>query len=355
MSFKRIFIFRECEHKDLSPEFALKNGMGGTENVFLSFIENLKNNFEIKVNCPCKSRKNFFENVEFIPFENYSFTCKEIENYNPDIIIVVANPKLIYSSNYKFKEKTIFWQHNHPEEMKSFNIKSLILEKNINIVFPTQEAADFSKRFYNFDKNIYGINNYIRKEFFIELERKKEKIKNNVAFLGCLCRAKGFLSFLKAVLELKEINFFVFGSFNLYGENTEDKKFKLECEEILSKINNLIMLGNLNLNEIIDNLKNIDIVIANPNYSNKETCCLSALEPMCLGIPVITGAKSIVEKNMLNGSILCDDKDLKEKILYLLNNNQKKEELSNNGKKFVRENFNSQKISNKWIEFLSKK
>jgi len=345
----KIFVFRETQHNDLTPEFAENNGMGGTDHVTLSFVEYLSEYCEVKLCCNTIERK-YWNKVEFIPFQSHIQVCNEISNFQPNKVIVVGNPKLIYDKNYKFQDKTIFWQHNHPDEMRQFNIKVMLLDKGINIVLPSPEAAEYCKKHYGNYENIFGIYNGIRDEFFVKYNI--ERRNNVVAYVGCLTKQKGLWEFLAAAKQLPQYKFEIYGDFDLYGENTTDEQFKKDCKEIIERNSNISLMGKFSSKELTKHIQTVNLVIANPNVGNKETCCLSALEAMVTGTPVIVGGNAIIDPIVSRGGIPYKG-NLADEIVKLISNREKMNNLGQTGLEFAR-TLNWNTIIKQWVEFLER-
>ena len=346
---RTVFVFRECEHENLDQDFAKNSGMGATDHVALSFVDYLSKFYTVKMCCPTKTRR-YFDKVEFIPFSSYEQVCDEIVRIKPDVVIVVANPKLIYHKDYTFYHKTIFWQHNHPDEMKHFNIKQMILSKSIKIVLPSLEAANFCKNYYENDNQIFGIYNGIRKEFFVKKNVKKREFV--IAYIGCLTKQKGLYEFLHAAKSLPQFKFEIFGSFDLYGKGTVDEDFKKVCEDIINSTTNITLQGAFSAQQLSERIQTVDLVIANPNVGNKETCCLSALEAMATGTPVIAGGNSIIDSIVSQGGIAYTD-SLEKSILRLISDREKMKQMSESCLIYTK-SFDWDSIALQWVDFLQK-
>jgi glycosyltransferase involved in cell wall biosynthesis len=106
--------------------------------------------------------------------------------------------------------------------------------------------------------------------------------------------------------------------------------FQCDDKDALSKFG-ILIVGRLPRHELINHLKEKRLVVI-PGHKD-ETFCLSALESLCLGIPVITfGFGSLKERvqNDFNGFIVNDDKEFAQKIDILLKDNTIWQEMSKN-------------------------
>lgn len=337
----KILFFRESEIKNLNPEIAENLPFGATETCIIHLAKELAKKHIVAVYCPNKEQK-IYDSVTYVPYKSYSdffIYCKKIE---PDLVIVVGNPSILFKNlipDYNY----VFWQHNHPAEMKQFPITSL-LQKNIKIVFPSPESAEFSKKYYHNTENIFGIYNGIRSLFFNEFSIKD---KNRIIYTGALYRHKGVLELLKCVPHLPDYNFYICGSFDMYGNENLD--FKKECLEFSTYLN-LHFLGGLNQNQLVHELQKSELCIVNPLIGNKEVCCVTALEAMASGVPVIAGGQSIIDDIISKGGISYT-RDLVQTIKDLMNDERRRTLLSINGKDWATE-LSWSKISKLWNEFL---
>jgi len=304
----KIVFVRESEVQELNPDIEKSKPLGATESCFIQLAQQLSFQHTVKVICPCKP--NFYGKVEYIKLPNEQIILDlHLSLFSPDIIIVVGNPRLLFTDSHLYKYKLIFWQQNHPLELIQYRIHELV--KSIPIVLPSEEAKVYCQNFYK-SKNIYGIYNGIRDNFFNVIPNK---IKNKILYVGSLVRSKGFLELLKITKLLPQYDFNICGSFDMYGYI--DESYKKECMSIAS--NNVTFLGGLNKDELAKQLSEAELCIVNPLVGNLETCCVSALESMAVGTPVIAGKHSIIDAIIKHGGVSYSE-NLQEQIRYVLKN-----------------------------------
>lgn len=113
---------------------------------------------------------------------------------------------------------------------------------------------------------------------------------------------------------------------------------------------NIIFTGMLTGVDKIVAFQESDIFIL-PSYS--ENFGMAVVEAMYFGLPVVitknVGISPSVEKAQAGLVINKDENQLVEAILKILNNPDLAKKMGENGKKLVREEFNSDKIADKWI------
>ena len=135
-----------------------------------------------------------------------------------------------------------------------------------------------------------------------------------------------------------------------------DKK-ELEAFVKLSNCKNIEFCGYKSGNELDEIIrKSLFIIVPSEWYEN---CPYTIIEGMSFGKPVIGsdlgGIKELV-KDKWNGLLFKhgDDKDLSEKINYLLNNSHLIESYSKNALEFANNNFNSDLYYNNLIKLCYK-
>jgi glycosyltransferase involved in cell wall biosynthesis len=331
----RILFLRQSEHKSITPEKVLEKGYGATETCFVYLARALSKNHEVKVCCPCQEQRTY-DDVEYIHFKDYGQVYELTKKFLPHFLIVVANPSILLK--LKFNTKVIFWQHNHPLELK-FPVNTL-LDRGLCVVMPSPEAAFVANRAYK-DTRILGIYNGVRTEIFND--RLEYRDSETILYSGSFVRAKGLLELLRAAKELKQLKFRLCGGFDLYG--TVDELYKKECLELATE--NVEFLGNLKADELSQELNKASLCICNPIVGNKEVCCVSMLESMACRTPVLIGHNEIVEKIVAQGGFVALKK-LSYEIQKVMSNRDELLNKSVQGRDWVHQNLSWEKIAEEW-------
>ncbi len=337
----KILFFRETELKQLNPAIMASQGLAGTENSLICLAQELSKNHTVKVIAP-QYRKQFFQSVEYIPFQSYAEVLIQKMLFNPDVLIVSGNPSILFENKLGVL-KIIFWQQNHPKELEGRFDISFLLQHNIQIIAPSPEAAIYYNKFYNTNK-IIGIYNGVRPEFF---NQSKKPIANKITYCGSFTRAKGLYEVLKSAQQLPEYQFYLCGSYDLYG--FVDTAYKKLCQDIIE--DNTHFLGSLPADKLAKEFSTSSLCIANPLSSNNETCCISALEAMVVGVPVIAGSSEILDSIVSKGGMTT--KNLTEtikKFMYLQSKHNSYPIYDN--KKFI-DSLAWSSISQQWEKILS--
>lgn len=349
---------------DLSKPYLGNPGIGGTQYMFL---------------CLPHYYNLYFNDVEFIFFAHKITTLSnKYKKFQVNSLIEAANmakqkgcdifiyrptidneAKEFLSLIKNIKLKTIAWAHNTPFKLLDELSNNEYIVRYINV---SQEQYDMlrdhsiiykSTVIYNgFDSNI--TKNYI--------SCKKKKY---VTYVGSLIPAKGFhiLAYIwKDILkEVPDAKLKVIGSGKLYNRNAKlgkwqiaDEAYEKQWRKFLSddfgnkleSVDFLGVLGREKFNIMAESL----IGVPNPTGIS-ENCPGSAIEFQAVGTCVVSGAYWGLLDTVNNGKtgyLVKTREELKEKIIYLLKNEDKALEMGQNGIKFVEDKFNWEKISKQW-------
>jgi len=338
----KILFFRESESDNINPKVIKEKGFGATETSFVLLAQELSKKNEVKVICP-NNENLWFDNVEYIPFKNYNDVIEYSKNFKTDVFIVVANPKILLNFFIDVKQ-IIFWHHNHPLTVKHFNIISLFKKYPfIKFVFPSPEACELGKLYYQLHENFFGIYNGVRNDIF----KPNKKQKGRIVFNGSLTRVQGANELIKASIFLKQYEIIICSGFDLYV--VEDKEYKKACEQELEK-NSLTITGSLNPYKLSEYVSSAEICIVNPLINNKETCCVSALESMACKTFVIAGGRSTIDPIIKHGGFSYIE-NLVKTIEYFMGDYETREKIAENGYNWV-QNLSWEKIALKWEKII---
>ena len=338
----KILLFRESEIKNINPDIIDTRGFGATDITLVYLAKYLAKKHEVKLYCPTEERR-YYDNVEYIPYQDYGQFLVEKNRFKPDFIIITGNPSIIVR-NFITGENVLFWQKNHPFEMKHFPINTLLEKNKIRrIIFSSDIAAEYGQNFYKNKEKIIGIYNGIRDIFFDDHRQKKNNKK--ILYVGSFNKNKGLYEFLNAASKLPDYTFEACGSFDMYG--IVDNQYKNKCEKFFN-YKNIIYNGiSYGSNELAKKMQEAELIICNPMIGNKETCCVSALESMASQTPVLAGGCSLLDRIITQGGGLTFKNKLEDAISSLMKDEFRKTTLILKGKKWV-ENFRWDEIIKKW-------
>jgi glycosyltransferase involved in cell wall biosynthesis len=263
------------------------------------------------------------------------------------------------------------------------SVLKLFLTKHMDSFVSKKDI--FHRYLYNKVTGIFAVSNYVKKSLIATCPVEPEKIrilhdfistnkfdkihynqketlkeysipKGNqvIGMVGRITPGKGHEDFINAGKIIinrgyHKVIFLIIGSASR-GEEEYEKLIRLLANQ--SGISDKIIF--IKHSEEIPKLMNIMDIFVMP--SHEESFGIVLLEAMALELPVIAtnnaGAKDIVKDN--ETGILTEPKNpqkLADKIIELINNSEKRDELGRNGRKRVEENFSSEKIIPKLLHY----
>jgi glycosyltransferase involved in cell wall biosynthesis len=249
-----------------------------------------------------------------------------------------------------FNKKTIFHIHGH--DFDSFYLKNKPINKNyirntLNKGDKILVLSDYWKRF--FKKEFKNINvdilpNGINVNEFKDCVKENNEL-NKFLFLGRLEKRKGIYDLVKAINII--VNFYGRKEFIFYlagdGEINTVKKIVQDCD--LS--DNVKLLGWLNGEDKKKILQESDVVVL-PSYD--ENLPMSLIEAMSCGKIIIStyaGGIPDLVKHDFNGFLFSagDVQQLVKYILFVNDNPDKMQSISENNIETIKENFNLETLS----------
>ena len=343
-------------------------GSGGTQYMFL---------------CMPYYYMKYFDNVEFVYFAEIIDTLPNcFKSIKVDNLLEAANiankekcdifiyrPTLLDDINLKFLDyikntqlKTIAWAHNTPFDLLDRLSENKYIVRYVNV---GQEQYDMLRDHLIIYKSTVICNGFDM-NIVNNINVQKEKW---VTYLGSLIPAKGFHILAEIwkdiIKEIPEAKLKVIGSGQLYNRNARLGKWNIADEEyekvwrkFLSdengnKLDSIEFFGTLGIEKFEIMSKSL-VGVPNPTGIS-ENCPGSAIEFQAVGTAVVSGAYWGLFDTVDNGRsgyLVKTKQELKEKIIFLLKNENKAVEMGLEGKKFVKEKFNWEKISNEWFRLF---
>tara|TARA_Y100000310_G_scaffold315547_1_gene366228 strand:+ start:391 stop:1572 length:1182 start_codon:yes stop_codon:yes gene_type:complete len=310
-------------------------------------IHNVKNSFLAKIQIPffltsqfLKSNKLLLENnIELIhshwliPQGFIGVILKLI--YNKPLIVTIHGSGFLPLKNKQFRKLQDFILYN----ANVITINSLTAKRELINRFPNLNQDKIKLIPMGIDLNIFKPTSINNKD-------------TNILFVGRIVEQKGLKYLIKAIKKIndKNIKLLIIGK-GPYINNLKQLIKSLNIE------NQVEFLGSKNQKEISHyyNLADIFVLPSVTTKTGTEALGLVLVEAMACKTPVIGsssgGIKDIIKDN--ETGLIFQEKnsdELANKILEILNNNQLKNKIINNGFKFSKNNFDWKIISNKFIE-----
>ena len=246
----------------------------------------------------------------------------------------VFKNKVIFSLAYYFEKKVLHFADKIIINSPGF--KDYIVKKGIS------------------EKDIYLLCNGVTHE---ELNIKRCRNNNNekiIIYTGNVGLAQDIKILVDVANKLKEhknIKFKIIG----FGVEYNEVQEKVKLEEL----SNIEFLDILPRKEALQNIKNADIAFL--NLKDKEVFETvipgKVIDYLSMGTPIVAGVKGVASNIIREsgGGVVCsqhDSDEIANTILELLNDNHKLKNLSDNGIKYIKENFVIEDEFKGFLDFL---
>jgi len=279
----------------------------------------------------------------------YQKELKEVDVYKTNQI--TASPPAVLAKWF-YKKKLVVrcgyeWlKFSEKRNKPLWKIKLIYLTEKIayksadEIILTSKEDKEFvEKRFKIPSSKIEVIPNYIDVDLFKPLDIPKEK--NRIIFIGRLEEQKNLFNLIEAITNLP-------AKLVLVGSGSLKEKLKKFSKE---KKANVEFKKNIANEKLPEELNKSEIFILPSLY---EGCPKTLLEAMACGLSCIgTNVEGIKEilKHKENG-YLCktDVNSIKKAISEVLNDKALQQEISQNAKQTILENFNLEKVIKKELD-----
>ena len=313
------------------------NKVGGIEHCNIELAQGLSRlGHEVTLVSKIKNIQKF-NNITNLPF-NY---LTSIQNNNLYDIVVSSN----YSQAFKFIQKSIkvLWMHNELQIEKSLRKKEFlpIILNEPHVVFVSNYLKQLTTSLYPF-KSKTIIPNGCSKLF---LNNKRNKNIKPI-FIWTVKRDRGldkiidiWCQIIFKKLPLAELHVHGLNVPKKQNINIDYDKFNVKFFGVVSR-------------DFLANKYKYSTAMLHPGYD--ETFCISALEALASGLPVITFDRTALAErvvNNVNGYIVATFEDMAAKAINLAANKSQLSKLSNNASKSSKK-YCWNNVALKWNEYL---
>ena len=314
------------------------NKVGGIEHCNIELAQSLSRlGQEVTLVSKIKN-KQIVNNITNLPF-NY---LTSIENNNLYDIVVSSN----YSQVFKFKQKSIkvLWMHNELQIEKSLRKKEFlpIILHRPHVVFVSNYLKQLTTSLYPFKSKTIIPNGC--SELFLNNKRNKN-IKP--IFIWTVKRDRGldeiidiWCKIIFKKLPLAELHVHGLNVPKKKNINIDYDKFNIKFFGVVSR-------------DFLANKYKYSTAMLHPGYD--ETFCISALEALASGLPVITFNRTALAErvvNNINGYIVETFEDMAAKAINLVLNKSQLSKLSKNAIKSSKK-FCWNNVAHTWNKYLN--
>ena len=314
------------------------NKVGGIEHCNIELAQGLSRlGHEVTLVSKIKNKQKV-KNITNLPF-NY---LTSIENNNLYDIVVSSN----YSQAFKLKQKSIkvLWMHNELQIEKSLRKKEflpIILNKP-HVVFVSNYLKQLTTSLYPFKSKTIIPNGC--SELFLNNKRNKN-IKP--IFIWTVKRDRGLDEIIDIWCQIifKKLPL---AELHVHGLNVPKKKnINIDYDKFNIKFFGVVSRG------FLANKYKYSSAMLHPGYD--ETFCISALEALASGLPVITFNRTALAErvvNNVNGYIVETFEEMATKAINLVANKSQLTILSNNASRSSKK-FCWNNVAHTWNKYLN--
>ena len=314
------------------------NKVGGIEHCNIELAQGLSRlGHEVTLVSKIKNKQKV-KNITNLPF-NY---LTSIENNNLYDIVVSSN----YSQAFKLKQKSIkvLWMHNELQIEKSLRKKEflpIILNKP-HVVFVSNYLKQLTTSLYPFKSKTIIPNGC--SELFLNNKRNKNI---EPIFIWTVKRDRGLDEIIDIWCQIifKKLPL---AELHVHGLNVPKKKnINIDYDKFNIKFFGVVSRG------FLANKYKYSSAMLHPGYD--ETFCISALEALASGLPVITFNRTALAErvvNNVNGYIVETFEEMAAKAINLAANKSQLSKLSNNASKSSKK-YCWKNVALKWNKYLN--
>lgn len=311
-----------------------------------------------------------FEFLNYVT--NIKLWKKAIRNFN--VYFAIGGNNLVALPYIFFKKDFCIWVASTLCEDRIDRMKKQKLLRKIRDYFSLPILLYFEKLVFKKAKKILALSKYTEKKIISKYKFTENKIftvpypidTELFCPLNYKSRTNNYILFTGRFTDPRKNIFLLLNAFLKIKQNYPYIKLKLIGDKLNNPIKKFILKNNLendieikefiNSKELIKYYQDALLFIV-PSF--QEGLCISALEALACGIPVISTKCGGPEEFIVDGynGYLVENNNLNSlisKTMFFLGLNDKiKKEMSKNARKFILENYSIKKIKPKFLECLN--
>ncbi|MCS6956668.1 MAG: glycosyltransferase [Patescibacteria group bacterium] len=340
---------------------------GGEKHIFLILDVFFKNGAEINVfwdkNISKELENRFplalFKKIKWLPKKLISSSLNALKTLkNFDYFFYMTDGSYFFSN----AKKNFVFAMVPDKKLYNLNFLNRLKLWNYQFISNSPYTAKWLK---NWGINSKIITPYIEESFFAEENIKKEKIILSVARFFPHLHSKNQEKIIKTFLKLKNISSF-FKDYKLIlvgGLKTEDENYFQNLKSLAKNDSSIIFKPNISFDELKKLYKISDyfwhftgLGVNEKKYPEQvEHFGIAPLEAMASGCFVFchnSGGPQIIFENKEKDFLFNDEDELIKKMIYFEKNQSLKNEIINENKRFIKNNFNYKKFFNKVLTII---
>jgi glycosyltransferase involved in cell wall biosynthesis/2-polyprenyl-3-methyl-5-hydroxy-6-metoxy-1,4-benzoquinol methylase len=285
---KKTVVFFNATSTPFSGDELEKRPLGGSETAVLNISTLLANHFKLNVhvwsNCP---EPGVYNGV--IYHDIGTMQTSDIAILNPDLFVMVRNVNALQKFNWKtVAKKVVLWAHDlaGDESWKGFDFASLNIDK---VVAVSNWHKENIKSLHKIPEGgITVLRNGVNTNFY---KGSSKKVRGKCIYSSTPFRGLDIL--LEVWPEIKrQVNWaelYVFSSMKLYGPAYDDSRF-VPLYEAARRLPGVHYFGSVKQDVLAKHFMEAEL-LTYPNTFD-ETSCITAMEAMTAGTPIVTSAKA---------------------------------------------------------------
>ncbi len=345
-----VFFTGTLPRKTFSPDSLKTEGLGGSETAFVVMAQKLKERgFKVACFCNTPVRKNY-NGVDYFPIVDY-YAFQLVHQYP----LLIASRFLYPISNSRLKNHNILWLHDMEMPLHE-NVQSELDKLQRIFVLSDYQKKFVQEQFKIPEEKLFRTTNGFLSEHFdphfvAKPNRRLFYMSRPERGLAEAIRVFKALRHKYADLELHVCTY-------TNSKSIEDDPELAPFREDL-KTPNLIFHGSQPKEKLYSLLKESSILLY-PNTSYRETSCITAMEAMACGIPVVTSNRGALPETLNQGGIIVPYNmnhdqlviDLAKAVDLLLTDTSTWETCSKNGKVYAWSHYLWDQVADQWAALI---